>query len=358
MKKRLCAIISVFFICLLIVGCTTESESKEEESSAKSLSKSKEIVIETTTTVEIETTTTYVEPETQASQPANDEEFIESIIESGGATNQAIMPDTNFSQPVHVSETVSGEIGYIISNYTNGSMSAFEKAKAVHDYLVTYVVYDGSDQTRCHTADGALVDHRAVCDGYAKAFMLVMQSLGYPCQLVYGWAGEYHAWNVVCLDGVWYQVDVTWDDPYINGVGYGYGDGSNLSYSYFLLNDATMYSNHSVMWEYNPDGVPACTSTAGMEWVNGILTTSYSPGSTVTSIVDGANSAAWYTSQRYGTFYILLDLNYVGEYTAAFNNFKNSYYEIVKNGYGVSNININAWCESIYLVVKLDVSYW
>ena len=355
MKKRLCAIISVLLICLLIAGCTSESESADSGNSTKSQSKQKESVAETTTTVESETTT---EPETQAPQPPNDEEYIESIIESGGATNQAILPDANYSQPVHVSETVSGEISYIISNYTNGSMSAFEKAKAVHDYLVTYVVYDGGDQTRCHTADGALVDHRAVCDGYAKAFMLVMQNLGYPCQLVYGWAGEYHAWNVVCLDGAWYQMDVTWDDPYVNGVSYGYGDGSNLSYSYFLLNDASMYADHSVMWEYNPDGVPSCTSTAGMEWINGILTTSYSPGSTATSIAEGVNSAAWYTSQRYGTFYILLDLNYVGEYTAAFENFKNSYYETVKSGYGVSNINLNAWTESIYLVIKLDISYW
>lgn len=255
------------------------------------------------------------------------------------------------------SPEVQEMVATITSSYANNNMNSFEKAKAMHDWLVSNVDYVITDN--CHTAYGALIEKQAVCDGYSYAYRLLMSALGFDCRVVYGYSeGEAHAWNVVNLDGVWYQMDVTWDDPYVNGVSYGYGDGSNLSYSYFLLNDGTMYADHSVMWEYNPDGVPSCTSTAGMEWINGILTTSYSPGSTATSIAEGVNSAAWYTSQRYGTFYILLDLNYVGEYTAAFENFKNSYYETVKSGYGVSNINLNAWTESIYLVIKLDISYW
>lgn len=372
MKRRFCVIIScLIFVCLLSACAmppmlgeagqdsadkTVETKSKEEEKETTTSKEKESVVSEEETTVAA--TEASSEEEAYVSEPVDDEEYIESIIESGGATEQAILPDNPQAQNVHVSESVSGEISYVISNYVTADMSSFEKAKAVHDYLVTYVVYDGSDRTRCHTADGALVDHRAVCDGYSKAFMLIMQALGYSCQLVYGWAGEYHAWNVVCLDGTWYQMDVTWDDPYVNGVGYGVGDGSNLNYSYFLLNDATMYADHSVMWDYNPNGVPSCTSTAGMEWINGLLASSYSPGSTATSVSEAVNYATWYASQGYGSFYILMDLNYVGDYTSAFNSFKDSFYESVKSGYNLSNISLNAWTEANYLVIKVDLSYW
>lgn len=60
-----------------------------------------------------------------------------------------------------------------------------------------------------------------VCEGYAKAFMILCKKLGLPCVLVDGFARTElsqpfsgHMWNNVCIDGSWYAVDVTWDDPY------------------------------------------------------------------------------------------------------------------------------------------------
>ena len=60
-----------------------------------------------------------------------------------------------------------------------------------------------------------------VCEGYARAFMVLCQQLGVPCVLVDGPAKdgvfdqpEDHMWNYVRLGGKWYAVDVTWNDPY------------------------------------------------------------------------------------------------------------------------------------------------
>lgn len=63
-------------------------------------------------------------------------------------------------------------------------------------------------------------------NGYAKAYMLIMNELGIECGLVTGIAKNStgssggHAWNYINLDGDYYMVDVTWDDPveqaYIN----------------------------------------------------------------------------------------------------------------------------------------------
>lgn len=69
------------------------------------------------------------------------------------------------------------------------------------------------------TAYGALVNGKAICGGYAKAFKAVMDRLGIPCVCVQGYSykdgsSEFvaHMWNAVKLDGMWYAVDVTWND--------------------------------------------------------------------------------------------------------------------------------------------------
>lgn len=87
----------------------------------------------------------------------------------------------------------------------------FEKELFVHDYLVDNIVYDETHYINQNTYS-ALIDGRTVCAGYARAFQYVMQKLGIPCYYVVGVADEDHAWNIVELDGGFYNVDVTWDD--------------------------------------------------------------------------------------------------------------------------------------------------
>ena len=63
-----------------------------------------------------------------------------------------------------------------------------------------------------------------VCAGYSKAFKTLCDRLNIPCTLVTGVATrpdghtEYHMWNQVQVDGVWYAVDCTWNDPLIAGI--------------------------------------------------------------------------------------------------------------------------------------------
>ncbi len=162
------------------------------------------------------------------------------------------------------SPEVQEMVATITSSYANNNMNSFEKAKAMHDWLVSNVDYVITDN--CHTAYGALIEKQAVCDGYSYAYRLLMSALGFDCRVVYGYSeGEAHAWNVVNLDGVWYQMDVTWDDPLINGM--VVKDGSNVSYDYFLLNDEKMYADHTVVYDWNQYDIPECTSTAGMDWI-------------------------------------------------------------------------------------------
>lgn len=112
----------------------------------------------------------------------------------------------------------------------NNAGTAAEKVKAVNARLIENVTYsfcssadangttyeDGAAHIR--NVYGALVNGKCVCEGYARAFKLIMDELGIPCLLVQGYAQgtgggfEPHMWNYVNLDGSWYGVDVTWND--------------------------------------------------------------------------------------------------------------------------------------------------
>ena len=101
-------------------------------------------------------------------------------------------------------------------------MTDYEKELAVHDYLTNNVSYDQQylNVFYGHDADsetpyGALVKNKAICTGYSTSFQMFMDMLDIPCKTVFGKTNNNsdHGWNMVKLEGDWYYVDVTWDDP-------------------------------------------------------------------------------------------------------------------------------------------------
>ena len=120
-------------------------------------------------------------------------------------------------------------ITYFTQNYITVSMSDFEKEIQIIRYLVETVSFDKEEVekgsykiTDSYKAYGALINGKAVCSGYAKAFDLLAKASGLSTNIVTGTATnsagvtEAHAWNQIYLDGDWYNVDVTWEDPLTN----------------------------------------------------------------------------------------------------------------------------------------------
>lgn len=103
-------------------------------------------------------------------------------------------------------------------------MGDMEKALVLHDHLALVCEYDYDnyrantipDESR--TAFGALVEGKAVCQGYAAAYQDLCHRVGLECVTVDSTPMN-HAWNLVKIDGVWYHVDVTWDDPAPDTIG-------------------------------------------------------------------------------------------------------------------------------------------
>ena len=104
-------------------------------------------------------------------------------------------------------------------------MSDYEKELAVHDWMIAWAEYDQAALSSLPGAQptpdsdnpyGFFTGRAAICTGYTSTFQLLMDLLGIECVTVEGTAyngTEDHAWNMVRLDGDWYCVDVTWDDP-------------------------------------------------------------------------------------------------------------------------------------------------
>ena len=158
----------------------------------------------------------------------------------------------------------------ILSSIISNSMSDVDKIKAVHDYLVKNTTYDYGYYSKSDYHDhleNILVEHRAVCQGYAVAFYVFMKELGIPCSILTGVANngggmEKHAWNAVKLDGSWYFVDVTWDDPMMQDTGHNtYLDGSNLSYEYALCTYQYISATHVSDDQVGDTPTPYGTST-------------------------------------------------------------------------------------------------
>lgn len=158
-------------------------------------------------------------------------------------------PSPAATLPITVSDKASAAAENIILNITNGAMSEFDKVKAIHDYIVINVEYPSyidMNNRSLFTAEGALVNKLAVCQGYAEAFSLLCHKAGIQTEMVYGTADngqstESHAWNLVRIDGVWYQTDTTWDDPIAQNT----AGGANLRYNYFLIPDSVMNRDHT-----------------------------------------------------------------------------------------------------------------
>lgn len=129
----------------------------------------------------------------------------------------------------------------------------------IHDFLINSIEYDTTyNKAGNHTIYGALIMKQCVCEGYAKAFKYLANSAGIECELLTGIAtnsegeSENHLWNCVKLNDIWYQIDLTWDDPIVIG-----GDGkptNEMKYKFFLKGTDTFGKDHTLEYQFSEKG--------------------------------------------------------------------------------------------------------
>ena len=139
----------------------------------------------------------------------------------------------------------------IVASIEKNARTDVEKIKAVNDYIVANTAYTEQTKSSPHSAYTVLAEHGGVCQGYALLAHTLLQKLGFETQYIVGYVGqEGHAWNLIKLDGQWYHLDTTWNDPVPDRKG-------AIRYQYFLVDDRTMARDHT--WIANDH--PKATST-------------------------------------------------------------------------------------------------
>ncbi len=132
---------------------------------------------------------------------------------------------------------IDKKVNEIMSSNIADSYTDRDKIKIAHDFIINNSIYDTSrsDQDvvtyKSDIAYGPLIEGYGICGGYSDAMALFLERFGIKN---FKASSDTHIWNVVYLDGSWYHLDLTWDDPITP-------DGTQiLDDSYFLINSDSL----------------------------------------------------------------------------------------------------------------------
>lgn len=191
-------------------------------------------------------------------------------------------PGYNRSKVDSVLSTMRDKVNTLTSQATGGTL---EKLRYLHNWLVdnndynTIVANGGGPSSvgnnepwePISALDGRKGSSGPVCEGYARAFKMLAEDIGVKTILVSGegdggaGAGD-HMWNYVKLDGKWYAVDVTWDDPIITGT-----LPDEYRYKHFLVGSDTFNSSN-----HRPSGIYMVSGQSGPFLYPELATEAYS----------------------------------------------------------------------------------
>ncbi len=136
----------------------------------------------------------------------------------------------------------------------SGLKTDYEKEIAIHDFITDNFKYGPLDMDsvpqRAHSITGFVFDGEGICEAYANTFYVMSKMAGLDVSIITGTVNNVsHMWNLIKLDGEYYHVDVTSDDPTPDEEG-------RRRYTYLNVSDDILSSTHA--WEKSE--FPACTS--------------------------------------------------------------------------------------------------
>lgn len=157
----------------------------------------------------------------------------------GRTSSTRITVDIVYRETKAESAYVSQKAKQIVRDIINKDMNDHEKIKVIHDYVVQHLKYDYRLQR--FTAYEGLKIGEVVCQGYTLLTYKLLEEAGFKSKIVEGKAkGQLHAWNLVKLDGQWYHMDTTWDDPGDDKLFKG-----GVKYTYYLKTDKQLSVDHT-----------------------------------------------------------------------------------------------------------------
>ena len=164
---------------------------------------------------------------------------------------------------LHKAKVALEEVADSVVRQVRLKTTMVERELFIHDYICQNTVYDEMAPYN-QSAYSCLVMHKSVCAGYARAFQYLMQKAGFTCYYVAGRTeglnGQVingsnesgsHSWNMVLLDGEYYNVDCLWDDTASDTYG-------STIYPFFNLTDEAFRYHTRISMAV---GLPKCNGT-------------------------------------------------------------------------------------------------
>jgi len=171
---------------------------------------------------------------------------------------------------------LAAAVSVLLSRLNLGGKSEYDKVKAIYDYICENVKYDYdnlNDEAHIlkYSAYAALCNGTSVCQGYANLFYRLANEAGLDARIVSGISrGQNHAWNIVRVDGKYYNIDSTWDagrDAYnyflrgsANFDGHMPGGEHPANYATYNISEA----DYVISTPEKPTEVPTETTTEGL----------------------------------------------------------------------------------------------
>ena len=175
-------------------------------------------------------------------------------------------------------DELTAKLNQVMKSLNLGTKTEYQKVKAIYDYIASHVVYDydnlnDDSYMLKYTAYAALINSTSVCQGYSNLFYRMCLMAGLDARIITGGdtpGVSNHAWNIVRIGGLYYNIDVTWDAP----------RGSN-NYKYFLRGQNT-FEEHYRDSEYDTAAFNAKYPMSATDFDPSVATPSSIPTSTPT----------------------------------------------------------------------------
>ncbi len=150
--------------------------------------------------------------------------------------NSSITITFAYRESIAQTKIVDDLVAKVVNDNHFDTINPDEAIKKMHDWVVLHFSYDTS--LFRHTAYDGVKTGKTVCEGYSIMLYKLFKKAGFPAKIVEGYGrAQSHAWVLVKLNGNWYHIDATWDDPTPEIKG-------EISYLYFMLTDAQVKKSH------------------------------------------------------------------------------------------------------------------
>ncbi len=124
-------------------------------------------------------------------------------------------------------EAAQRHVAWLISD----GMADVDKVRSIHDHLLRGSRFASGEEA----AATLILERRGCCAAYSRAAFLMLTLAHVSARIVCGDSGGAHVWNMVCVEGDWYHLDITKDAG---------RPGSAPHYRYFCCTDAQLAHTH------------------------------------------------------------------------------------------------------------------